>query len=104
MRAWASVQATTSTIKSVRQAMVSLRDVSAPQTRFLVCRIEAQAPQETQEFGSGRGDGSLVSEHLDEPGALVGGQDRGEEPALLLTVAHQVVHRDGARLGLQRAL
>ena len=44
MRTWASVQATTRTIKSTRQTMASLSDVSASRTRFLVRGIEAQAP------------------------------------------------------------
>src|SRR3954468_10188573 len=99
----ARVQATTSTIKSTRQMMVSLRDVSASTIRCLIRGIEVQAPQEVEEVGTGRGDGVLVAEHLDEPGALLGDEDRGEQPALLVAVADEVVDRDRTRLGLDRA-
>jgi len=42
-------------------------------------------------------------QHLDEPGALLGDEDRGEQPALLVAVADEVVDRDRTRLGLDRA-
>src|SRR3954464_10398057 len=90
-RTCASVQATTSTIKSKRQVMASLRDVSASQRRSLARGIEAQAPQEVEEVRPGGGDGGLVSQHLDEPGHLVGDEDGGDEAALLVAVAHEVV-------------
>jgi len=86
------------------QVMVSLRDVSAPQTRFLVCRIEAQAPQEAKEVGPGRGDGSFVSEHLDEPGALLRGQIAASIRLFFSPPLTRSYTATAARLGLHRAL
>src|SRR5690349_8283342 len=100
MRTWASVQTNTRTISSVRQAMVTLRDASASRRRVLVRGIEAQAPQEVDEIGSRRGDRGFVSEHLDEPGALLGDEDGGEQPALLVAFACELV--DGYRAGRAR--
>src|SRR6266568_5792136 len=112
--ACASVQATTSTISSARQTMVSLSEVSRSSshqpTRSILVRVvtalvrvvTAEALQEVDEVDPGRRDRLLVARHLHEPGAAA---DRGKtrhHPALLLPVAREVVERDGPGLGVQR--
>src|SRR5436190_18820363 len=82
--------------------MVSLREVSASKTRRLARSIEMQALQEVDEIGPGGSDRALVSEHRDEPGALVGDDDGGEQATLLVAVAHEGERRGGPGPGLHR--
>src|SRR5690349_19691833 len=89
----ASVHATTSTMRSARQAMVSFRDVSASQIRLVrsVRGIEAQAPQQVVEVGPGGFDLRLVAQHLDEPGAAVRLEQRRDHARLLRAFAGELV-------------
>src|SRR5437867_474371 len=98
----ASVHATTSTIKRARQIRVSLRDVNASQARPLIRGITAEALEEASEIRSHSANRTGVPEHLQEPGVPVDGRKPGDQPALLLPFAREVVDRDGPRLGVQR--
>src|SRR5258708_10855228 len=102
-RTSASVQAATRTINSARQAMVSFRDASASQTCKLIRGIEPQALEEVHEFGSGGCQCGFLAEHLHEPDALVGPQQRCDQPASLRAFAGEVVDGYGPGLALDRA-
>src|SRR5206468_10056650 len=97
-RICASVHATTSTIKSARQAMVSLREVSASQRRELIL-VKVEALQEVDEVGPRGGDRPCISNHLHEPGISLEERQASHHAALLLAFAGEVVDRE--RTGLR---
>src|SRR3954462_12289920 len=99
--ACASVQATTSTIKSTRQTMVSLSELITAQIRVSVGR-GMEALEKLEERGAVGVHRAGVARHLDEPGAAVEDREAGDQAALLLPVAGEVVEGDDAGRGFQR--
>src|SRR5512142_3271435 len=101
-RTWARVQATTSTISSARQAMVSERDVMASHSFRLARFIEAEAPEQLHEVLAGRADRAGVPRELDEPGVSLDLGEARDEPLPGSAAAREVVDLEGPRLRRER--
>src|SRR5512133_1929383 len=101
-RTWASVQATTSTISSARQVMVSERDVRPSQIFRLARFIDAEAPEQLHEVLAGRADRAGVARELDEPGVALDLREAGDEPLSGRAAAREVVDLEAPRLRRER--
>src|SRR3954469_232687 len=105
IRTWASVHATTSTIRSARQTMLTCKDARASQARTangLVRGDDMDAFHERDELLASSADRSGIAEHLDEQGSAVGRRERHDHPALLLALAREVIDVEWTCLALHR--
>src|SRR5512137_3214221 len=97
---WASVQATTSTMRAPRQAMVSLREERTfPMDCSVELGVKAEALQDADEVGPGRGHGPCVANHLHEPAISAGEEDPRHHAGLHGPVAREVEDRHRAGRG-----
>src|SRR5207248_1514643 len=105
IRTWASVHATTSTIRSARQTMLTCNDARASQARTangLVRRDDMDAFHERNELLASSAYRNGIAEHLDEQGSASDRRERHDHPALLLAVAREVIDLEWTCLALHR--
>src|SRR3954463_12894323 len=104
IRTWASVHATTSTIRSARQTMLTCKDARASQARTAngLVRGDMDAFHERDELLASSADRSGIAEHLDEQGSTFDRRERDDHPSLLLAVAREVIDVEWTCLALHR--